>query len=458
MSLRLRLIGLVAIALVLSLTLAAATACFNASRSVGIEMRAALLVGVHMVENAVPSIEASNSPEQELERLVAAFHGNRHLRVSLSGSPGTVVAPDIEKSPFGRVPHWFVRMVGVPSETARIPVSVRGRPDMVVLLETDPHNETLDTWNDFINTLIALTLFSGSTILLIHLFIGRTLRPLSQLATALEQVGQGNYAIRVPHGLTLELTQLHNSFNRMADRLSSADADNRRLNELMLTVQERERSEIARDLHDEVGPYLFAVNLDAANAARQLEAGHTERAADHLHFIVEAVAHMQRELRSVMRRLQPSGLGEFGLRDAIQDMLQFWRRRHPRTEFRVAIAAECEGLGELIDTTIYRVVQECTNNALRHGNPGVIAIRVERADEGLAGRDRIVVEIADNGLGMTNAAVAGFGLRGMVERVAALGGKLDLHNGVEGGLTVTATLPCRPNREHANAEMSSAKR
>ena len=457
MSLRLRLIGLVAIALVLSLALAAAIACLNASRSVGVEMRAALLVGVHTVENALPGILASTDPHGDLAQLVTLFRGNRHLRVSLAGSPDVAAAPDVEDSPFGKVPGWFVRMVGVPSETARIPAPLAGRADAVVLLETDPRNETLDTWNDFNNTLIALALFSGSTMLLIYLFTGRALRPLYRLAAALEQVGRGNYTTRVGGRLAPELSRLHDSFNRMSSRLADADADNRRLNELMLTLQERERSEIARDLHDEVGPYLFAVNLDAANAARQLEAGRTGSAADHLRFIVEAVAHMQRELRSVMRRLQPTGLSEFGLRDAIQDMFQFWRRRHPNTEFRLTIAPECEGLSEVIDTTIYRIVQECTNNALRHGRPSAVTITIEHADEGIAGRDRIVLEIADNGQGMPDATAAGFGLRGMVERVTALGGRLDLHSGPEGGLVVKATLPCRRLADSTGAELSGAK-
>src|SRR5215471_20017733 len=103
MSLRWRLIGLVAVALVLSLALAAAIACFNASRSVGIEMRAALRVGVHTVENAIPNLQASADPRHDLERLVALFRGNRHLRVWVAGNPNAVAAPDVEKSPFGKV-------------------------------------------------------------------------------------------------------------------------------------------------------------------------------------------------------------------------------------------------------------------------------------------------------------------------------------------------------------------
>lgn len=122
---------------------------------------------------------------------------------------------------------------------------------------------------------------------------------------------------------------------------------------------------------------------------------------------------MQREIRSVVRRLQPTGLAEFGLRDAIGDIIGFWRRRHPDIEFRVSVAPEGEGLGELLDTTIYRIVQECLSNALRHGRPTLVAIRIERADEGLTHRDDgIMLEITDNGTGMSDAAAPGLACAG----------------------------------------------
>lgn len=442
MSLRWRLIGLVAIALVLSLALAAAIACFNASRSVGIEMRAALRVGVHTVENAASSIRSSADPRHDLERLVALFRGNRHLRVLLASNPEAVAAPDVEKSPFGKVPRWFVRMVGVSSEIARVTVAVPGHPDAVVLLETDPRNETLDTWNDFNNTLIVLTLFSGSTILLIYLFIGRVLRPLYRLAAALEQVGRGNYATRIGGRLAPELLRLEDSFNRMAGRLAAADADNRRLNEQLLTVQEQERDDIARDLHDEVGPYLFAINIDAAAASRLIEGRRAKRATEHLRLIAEAVGHMQREIRTIVRRLHPVGLAEFGLRDAVGDLIRFWGRRHPGITFQFTIAPECTDLGEAAETTLYRIVQECLSNAVRHGPPAQIDIHIRRISAD--GAARIMAEITDDGPGMPDELASGFGLRGMAERVRALGGDLSLRNEPMGGLTVTATLPLRP--------------
>jgi two-component system, NarL family, sensor histidine kinase UhpB len=452
MSLRMRLIGLVAIVLVISLIVGGAIACLNASRSVRTEMRSALLVGRQTVENAAETVRAARNPRRELENLVLSFRGNRHLRVSLAGDPAVVAVPHVEKSPFGKVPAWFVRLIGVASVTDRLPVPIAGKPDATIVLETEPHNETLEVWNEFNDSLIVLLLFSGQTIVLIYLFIGHTLRPLYRLTTAFEQIGYGDYGTRISGRLAPELARLCDGFNHMAARLAAADADNRHLNEQLLTLQEAERAEIARDLHDEIGPYLFAINIDAANISRLLKAGRAGEASDSVGFIAEAVDHMQRQLRGVVRRLQPVGLAEFGLRDAIADMVQFWRRRHPEIDFHVEIASECEGLGDLADTTIYRITQECLSNSLRHGRPSRIALHVEP----LAG-DRIMLEIADDGLGMSDIADAGFGLRGMAERVRGIGGSLTLRNSPGGGLAVSAVLPCRSEREHVFARSGDAQ-
>ena len=131
----------------------------------------------------------------------------------------------------------------------------------------------------------------------VYVFIGRTLRPLDGLADAMEEVGAGRYGTRMRGRLAPELSRLRDSFNRMAARLADADAENRRLNEQLLTLQEQERSDLARDLHDEVSPFLFAINVDAATASRLMREGRATEARGHVQSITDAVRHMQRQVR-----------------------------------------------------------------------------------------------------------------------------------------------------------------
>ena len=135
----------------------------------------------------------------------------------------------------------------------------------------------------------------------VDVFIGRTLRPLDGLADAMEEVGAGRYGTRMGGTLAPELSRLRDSFNRMAARLADADAENRRLNEQLLTLQEQERSDLARDLHDEVSPFLFAINVDAATASRLMRGGRATEARGHVQSIADAVRHMQRQVRSMPR-------------------------------------------------------------------------------------------------------------------------------------------------------------
>ena len=439
--LRLRLIGLVALIFAVSLGLGGTVACISASRSVEREMHAALAVARQTIATSVAGLDPDQHPERELQGLVASFRGNRHLRVALEGRGSEVTLPAPDAAPLSRAPAWFVRLLAVPPSNARVPLMIGGRDFGTITLETVPNNEILEVWNEFGDSLFVLALFSLPTMLLIYVFIGRALRPLDRMAGGLARVGGGDYSVRLEGALPPELSRLRDSFNRMAAQLAEMSAENRRLNQQLLGLQEQERSELARDLHDEVGPFLFAINLDAANIRRHADAGRVSLIAGHVEAIGEAVAHLQRQVKSMLGRLRPIGLAEFGLIEAITHLVDFWQRRHSAVEFRLRIAPEAEHGGELMDTTIYRIVQECLSNALRHGRPGTVEIRIaHEADAGEAGRLRVTV--SDDGEGMPSGAGLGYGLLGMGERVRAMGGRLSVAGGPGGtGLVVTAELP-----------------
>jgi two-component system sensor histidine kinase UhpB len=442
LSLRFRLIGLVCLALVVSLVLGGATAWVNASRSVRTEMRSALLVGRQTIDIAIERLHQTPDPARHLDELVASFEGTRHLRVRFIGEAAAVAAPIVEKPPFGAVPDWFVRLIRVAPVVERVPITVEGRAYGTLALETDPHNEILEVWNEFTDSLVTPAVFCSLTILLIYLFVGRALRPLEALAIALEQVGDGRYRTRIGGRLAPELARLRDSFNRMAARLADADAENRRLNEQLLTLQDQERSELARDLHDEVSPFLFAINIDAAGASRRLGEGRAAEAGGHIQSIADAVRHMQRQVGQMLGRLRLIGLAEFGLREAIENLVAFWRRRRPDLRYRVDICADCEDLEELVGTTVCRVVQEALSNAVRHAEAALVTISIGR--HAVEDHDEIRVVVADDGRGMQEPNRLGYGLIGVRERVSAVGGRLTFSNRSEKGFQVTATLPCAP--------------
>jgi len=440
-SLRLRLIGLVALIFAFSLALGGTVACLNASRSVDAEMRAALAVARQTIEAEAVLLATSVEPRRDLERLVASFRGSRHLRVRFIGldTDATLqVGPTPSAAP---VPRWFVRLIDVPPRTLQLPIAIGQRAFGEIIVETAPYNEVAEIWNEFGDGLLILGLFSLPTMALIYLFVGRALRPLERLATALSRLGEGDYAVRLADRLPPELARLRDRFNCTAAQLAAMAAENRRLNEELVGLQQQERSDLARDLHDDVGPYLFAINVDASNITRHMREGKLAAIAGHAAAISEAVHHLQEQVRRMLGRLRPIGLAEFGLADAIANLVEFWRRRRPEIDYRLDIAPAAQFCGDLIDTTIFRIVQEAMNNAIRHSVPSTIRINicVMQTD----GREVVKVSVADNGRGAAAGPVMGYGLLGMSERVKAIGGSLDLASAAGEGFTLTAAIPLR---------------
>ena len=117
----------------------------------------------------------------------------------------------------------------------------------------------------------------------------------------------------------------------MTQRLATVAAQNRRLNERLLTLQAEERADLARDLHDEIGPLLFAVDMTAATIERLAGGQRATEIPTHVRAIHDAVDRMQRHVRVILERLRP--LQATGLEAAIGRLVAFWRRRRPDIAF-----------------------------------------------------------------------------------------------------------------------------
>lgn len=438
MTLRVRLIALVGLVLLISITSGGTLVAWRAMHSVQTELRAALDVGARTVRNGYADVAETDGAAKELRHLVATFDGNRHVRATLQGADGAAVAVSELFPPTQHVPGWFVRLIvgAAPMVRLQVPTDVGGGG--AIVLQTDPINEIGEVWAQSRDAMLVLGGFAGASAVLISLAVGRALRPLKALSDAFEHVGKGEYHGRLPAKGPIELMRVVDGFNRMTGQLASADAQNHRLNERLLTLQAEERADLARDLHDEVGPLLFAVDMTAA-AIERLPGGREAAIAAHAQSIHEAVARMQRHVREILGRLRP--IQTIGLQVAIERLVAFWHGRRPDISFTVAVAAEEDRLGSDVRETIYRVVQESVSNAIRHGAPSQVTIGVAYTADG-----SVCVEVTDDGVGMVAgraSASTRLGLVGMRERVSAIAGTLSIMPGRDGrGIGVVVRLPC----------------
>lgn len=448
MPLRSQLILSMVSALLISLILVGTLAWWNAARSVTTEMHAALDAGARIVRNSVAQLPATSDDPLYIERLIPAFDGNRHVGATLVKTDGGNAASST-MAQTGGAPEWFARLVGVAPERQEIPLPPDTAPYRAVILQTDPHNEIGEVWTRARDDMLIMAFFCLAAMMMGRWIVGHALRPLEKLSAGITIIGTGNYGARVDGSGPPEIAALAASFNTMAEQLGVLESKNHRLTGQLLTIQEEERADLARDLHDDVGPFLFAVNVDAAAIARDAADKGLDGLATQVRSIQDSVAHMQRHVRAILNRLRPTGLDDVGLEQAVGNLAAFWRQRHADLVIRVRITANTARLNEARNAAIYRVIQESLSNAVRHGHSHMIDVMVAE-DE-----NDVIVEVRDDGQGLSGPIAAampqGFGIIGMKERIAALGGRLSVENRADGpGAVVTARVP---RAAHTTAEV-----
>jgi two-component system sensor histidine kinase UhpB len=451
MTLRVRLIVLVAFVLLISVLLGGMLAWWHAAQSAREEMQAALLSGEHRVRDSVQYLPEVADREGDLRRLIATFNGDRHVRATLLNERGQSVAYSVLATVRHPTPEWFFDLLGVRPSASLIPVGPTVAEE-TISLATDPHNEVSEVWIEFRDGMLIVILFCILSFAIIYWTAGRSLRPLETLSAGFRTIGAGDYGTRVAEGGPPEVEHLARAFNLMAERLGALEERNERLHTQLLTIQEEERADLARDLHDDVGPFLFAVNVDVARIADVAEQRGEAEILERGRSIREAVSHMQKHVKAILGRLRPTGVSEIGFSQAVENLGLFWRRRHPEISIAFDVGAPSASFGDVVDATLYRLIQESLTNAIRHGRPRSIKVSIVMQ----AGAD-IVLQVSDDGVGLAASTERkGLGLAGMQERISALGGTLVVRNNVDGkGTSVTARVPCQESVAMPETETES---
>lgn len=431
---------LVGLMLLVSVVIFVGMSWRNARNDLADELVAARLGGLQTVRSAFEDLPRSDHRERDLRQLVATFNGNRHLAASLVRSSGQAVVTSRVAMPRRAAPDWFAKTIQPDLQAARI--RVPGRSGDTLILRPEPASDTAALW---VAARSAAALFAGAAAIglaLIYWIIGRALAPLVDLSRGLDAIGASRYRERVDEKGPAELRSLQRGFNSMAERLEEIDDRNRKLEAQLLTIQDEERAEIARDLHDEIGPHLFAVALDADMIGRATAGGGAHAITDHVRSIQGAVSYMQRQVRDLITRLRPTRAAELGLEAAISDLITFWQARQPKVHFVPDIIGADALVPDALRDVIYRVVQESVANALRHAETERLAIRVGRIDHDIA------VGVTNHGPTRTRARPAtstGLGLTSMRERVHAAGGVLKIDRANQ-GWTISAHFKPAPER------------
>jgi two-component system, NarL family, sensor histidine kinase UhpB len=219
---------------------------------------------------------------------------------------------------------------------------------------------------------------------------------------------------------------------------------NRQLTRAIQSRLEEERRSIARELHDELGQCVTAIKTIGtaiSNRARESAPDTHENAQT----IVSVASHIYDVVHGIIRQLRPTALDHLGLSETLRDTVSAWRERHPDIACDLRLEGTLEGLGETINITVYRIVQECLTNVARHAVATRSTIDVARRNDPQRG-DVVEVTVRDNGKGFAQQLereATRFGLIGMRERVQALDGEFRIDSSPGEGVMVTAIIPVK---------------
>lgn len=448
LSLKAGLSWLIAIVLISTLLVNIVIEAVHAGPRVRVEAESNLRLTREMVIMTIASLQDRDDPLPTLRRLYQSLGALRHVDIRVLAVDEAVIEKPQSRTRED-VPVWFVSLIGVPSRTTLIPVRLNGKDYGRIAIISNPLDELAEVWSA-IEWLAAISLAISLLILAVVLVLVRfSLAPFDSLRKGLAELEAGKAGVEIPIQGASEFRSISRALNSLALTLDRVKKENRTLLSRLIEVQEDERREIARDLHDEAGPALFSIRASAVALFDAVaESPPNPALAQRLSYTIEKTSEaLQILFRDLLRRLRPNGLAELGLNEAMNRLVEVWREKYPEVGLNLNMPHDFSSVDEYMATVAYRIVQEALTNIFRHASAQCATIDVAfddarlRGDEEEESRPVLKIEIEDNGVGLPQKMKHGLGLVGMRERVDAVGGKITIENHPQGGTRILALLP-----------------
>ena len=342
-------------------------------------------------------------------------------------------------------PGWFDSLVApLPS------VQAINFPDGKLVVRSNASRAVLDAWDE-----VKVLAASGLALLLlanalVFWWVGRAVRPFGQIVTGLNQLQAGQFDVQLPRLAGHEAATIGAAFNRMvgelrrhieterrAVRAELQLSDSRELTHWIDQHVERERHMIARELHDELGQSVTAIRSMALAITQRIH-GLDAQAESAARLIAEESSRLYDAMHGIIPRLTPLVLDNFGLAEALNDLVERLRRSHAGVEMVLEVELGDGELGSDAALALYRAAQEGISNALRHGQARKLHLSVH----GTAAE--VTLMLLDDGRGLApdwSTRAGHYGLRWLTERVETIGGTLGLEAAQPSGVRLTVRLP-----------------
>ena len=407
---------------------------WQAKRAVQQEMQSS----IHLAEQLITFHLSQSNLRTEWLTQLNALKETRHLRIQLKDSAGKVLnVPPIQITPILETPpHWFVNLVtSSPIQIERAFLTNDGQ-QLIVSIEANPLNEISEVWAESLAFFGLFFLLIALIFWVIHVVFNRVLKAILVIVQGLERVELGDYQTRLPTFSSDEMNQIASATNQLIEKLNASQHENRALTQHNLAIQEDERQHLAQELHDELGQSLTAIKVMAVTIARVENSQNTiiKQSTDAIVYVCD---HLMSVVRSMMQQLHPLILTELGLKAALDDLISHWQTRHLGIFITFHSDNDLESLPETISIHIFRMVQECLTNIVRHANATDVLIALTLDEQ-----DFLSLKMTDNGQGCDAQTIKnGFGLLSMRERVRSLNGEFTIETQPQKGMIIHARIP-----------------
>jgi NarL family two-component system sensor histidine kinase LiaS len=253
----------------------------------------------------------------------------------------------------------------------------------------------------------------------------RLVRRVHRLERATLAVADGDYTVTLPASGRDEVGRLEANFTTMTRQLGSALAAERQ--RATGDAQAAERARIAREVHDAISQHLFGLRMIAAGM-RRADPGNQQAQA------VERISEEAlRDMQALLTELRPASLDGAGLASALQEICAAY---HDRLGITVDVSLDDVTVPAPVEHALLRITQEACTNAVRHGNARRVAVSMRRQD------GHVELAVRDTGTGFDPTVPhAGSGLAHIRDRVAELGGTVDIDSAPGNGAALTVRVP-----------------
>lgn len=388
--------------------------------------------------------QASKTPFNETDWLAKfnSLNQTRHLSIQLKEPSGRIIG-FAHKNPQThndeQPPQWFINLVAVDYPTVEHQITSFTGEQITLIIQANPLDEITEVWHEslgFFSSLFLLTLF---TFLAVNLAFNKALKSIAVIVDALKVIETGQYQQKLPDFSIQEYDSIAKAINHMTGELNISRQKNRALTQHTLAIQEDERQRLSQELHDELGQSLTAIKVMAVTAGRS-QAG-TADIKQSTDSIVAICDHLMTVVRSMMHQLHPLVLTELGLKATMEDLLNHWSIRNPELNLTITCPDEVDGLEQKITIQIFRIVQECLTNIVRHAQASQAAVSLEIEHQAETA-STLRLQVTDDGQGcVIDQIKTGFGLLGMRERINSLGGEFTIQTRPQQGMSIIATIP-----------------